>query len=140
MYAVSLWGRPNSTSHYFSQILTPSLPLSHFVTHLGAPKVRHTSLTPQFLVVQTKPDKMPLYKISLNYSQGFLSGRFFPGWFWFVPLPLLSKYSRNHIKFNITFNFMIKKLKACASYMLFTAPPHSLCHKLSHLELPPPRA
>ena len=32
-----------SVSHYF---LTPSLPLSHFVTYLGPPQVCHTSQNP----------------------------------------------------------------------------------------------
>src|SRR6218665_125150 len=54
----------------------PPLPLSHFVTHPGTPpKVRHTSRTlPIFSRPSTtKPDKSPLYKFSLNCSQGFLS-------------------------------------------------------------------
>src|SRR6218665_619738 len=81
-----------------------------------------------FLVVQTKLHKNPCTK-SLNCSGRFLSGRFCPGWFWFVPLLLLSEYILYHIKFNITFHFRFhmydKKIKSVTSHMLFT-PPSSL--------------
>src|SRR6218665_2059887 len=56
------------------------LPLSHFVTHLGTPRKYITHLGPPiFSRPSTKsPDKSPLYKFSLNYSWGFLSGNFDP--------------------------------------------------------------
>src|SRR6218665_205008 len=65
-------------SRYFGQFLPP-LPLSHFVTHPGTPKsTSHISdPLPIFSRPSTKnPDKSPLYKFSLNCSQGLLSGGF----------------------------------------------------------------
>src|SRR6218665_1482849 len=92
---------------YFWPILTP-LPLSHVVTHPGTPpKVRHTSRTPSpiFSRPSTKiPDKSPLYKFSLNCSQGFLSGGFVRGGF--CLFPLLSEYICYNRKLNIALNFM----------------------------------
>src|SRR6218665_436155 len=64
---------------YFFPNFDP-LPLSHFVTHLGTPRKYITHLGPPiFSRPSTKsPDKSPLYKFSLNYSWGFLSGNFDP--------------------------------------------------------------
>src|SRR6218665_2917337 len=63
----------------FDQFLPPS-PMSHFVTHLGIPlKVRHTSRTPRFLVVQKARSKNPCTK-SLSMVCGvFVRG--FCSWF-----------------------------------------------------------
>src|SRR6218665_3744942 len=92
------------------------LPVSHFATHPGTPKSTSHISDPQFLVglVQENPDKSPLYKFSLNCSQGFLCGVFCNGVFClegfaqggFCPFPLLSEYICYNRKLNITFNFM----------------------------------
>ena len=50
------------------------------------------------------------------------------GWFWFVPLPLLSEYIRNNIKFNITFNF---RFHMYITHALYPPPPVTNCHTLS---------
>src|SRR6218665_1056049 len=55
--------------------------LSHFITHPGTPKVRHTSRDPPiFSRPSTKnSDKSPLYKFSLNCLRGFCPGGFVRG-------------------------------------------------------------
>ena len=93
----------------------PAFPC-HTLSHIpGPPKVRHTSLTPDFQQAQYKnPDKSPLYKFSLNCSWGF-----YPGWFCqevfclegfvrggFCPFSLLSEYICYNRKLNVMLNFM----------------------------------
>src|SRR6218665_283437 len=92
------------------------LPLSHFVSHPGAPpSTSHISDPSPILEDSTKiPDKSPLYKFSLNCSRGFCSEGFCQRVFClegfvrggFYPLPLLSEYICYNRKLNITLNFM----------------------------------
>src|SRR6218665_257449 len=92
----------------------PCYTLSHIT---GPPKVRHTSRTPHdFSRPSTKNlDKSPLYKFSLNcsrgffsggLSEGFLSGRFCPGWLLSVPpsvrIHLLQQKVKHHFKFHVS--------------------------------------
>src|SRR6218665_3390756 len=79
-----------------------SLPLvTHFHTSRDPPKVRHTSQTPQFLVVHAYIH-MSLHGVCLSLWC-FMSGRFCPGWF--LSISLLSEYIRYDIKLNITLHF-----------------------------------
>ena len=97
------------------------VPLSHFVTHPGTPKVRHTSrTTPIFSRPSTKnSDKSPLYKFSLNCSWGFFSRGFVRGSFvWkvlfvvvFVHSPsvrihLLQQKGKHHFKFHVSLYYV----------------------------------
>src|SRR6218665_3211126 len=75
-------------------------------------KERHTSRTPPiFSRPSTKnPDKSPLYKFSLNCSQGFLSGGFVRKVLFGVVLPifpsvrvhLLQQKCKHHFKFHVS--------------------------------------
>src|SRR6218665_1599896 len=100
-------------SRYFWPILTP-LPLVTLChTSRDPPKVRHTSR--DFIRPSTKnPDKIPLYKFSLNCSRGFLSrgfvflsGRFSPGCFLSVPplirMQVLQQKIKHHLKFHVSY-------------------------------------
>src|SRR6218665_2182535 len=53
----------------FDPLPSPCLTLSHVS---GPPKVRHTSRTPQFLVVQTKPYKKPIQNLSQLFAGDFV--------------------------------------------------------------------
>src|SRR6218665_1646241 len=101
---------------YVTLFLTNFDPLSHvtlchtsrdplkYVTHLGPPIFSSTK----------KPDKNPLYKVSLNGSWGFclgfcsglLSGRFCPGWSLSVPpsvgIPPLQQKLKHHFQFHVS--------------------------------------
>src|SRR6218665_4014909 len=93
----------------------PLPPPCHTLSHIpGAPpKVRHTSRAPQFLVgLVKKTNKSPLYKFSLNCSQGYLSGgllseRFCPGWFLSIPssvrIHLLQQKVKHHFRFHVSY-------------------------------------
>jgi|SRR6218665_3296675 len=84
----------------------------HALSHISGPptkKVRDTSrIPPNFNRPSTKnPDKIPLYKFSLNCSRGFLSGGFvfcLKGFVRgaFCPFPLLSECMFYNRKLNIT--------------------------------------
>ena len=94
------------------------LPQSHFVTHPGTPpeSTSHISDPPIFSRPSTKnPDKSPLYKISLNCSLRFLSGRFvrgslvrkvLSGRFLSIPhsvrIHLLQQKVKHHFKFQVS--------------------------------------
>src|SRR6218665_3907871 len=97
-------------SRYFWPILT--LPLSHFATHPGTPKVRHTSRTPRFLVVlvqeiRTKApctNSLSIVRKGVFCLEGFVRGGF-------CSYPLLSEYICYNRKLKITcFICMIKNL------------------------------
>src|SRR6218665_3494475 len=93
------------------------LPLSHFVTHPGTPKVRHTSRTPpDFLVglVQKIRTKAPCTNsLSIvcgvfgraGLSEGLWFGRFCPGWFLSIPpsvtIHLLQQKVNHHFKCHV---------------------------------------
>src|SRR6218665_3946582 len=70
------------------------LPLSHFVTHPGTPKVRHTSRTPRFLVGLVRGFCQGVFCL-----EGLVRGGF-------CPFPLLSEYICYNRKLTITLNFM----------------------------------
>src|SRR6218665_2898504 len=108
---------------------------------------------PPFLVglVKKIPDKSPLYKFSLNYSQRFLSGMFCHGVFClegfvrggFCPFSLLSEYICYNRKVNITLNFMFhmydtKMYKRDVTMLLTPLLPVTNCHTFS--DPLPPRA
>src|SRR6218665_3539595 len=104
---------------YVTLFLANSYPSPVTLCHTSRdpPKVRHTSQTPIFSRPSTKnPVKSPLYKFSLNCSQGFLSGGFYQGVFClegfvrggFCPFSLLSEYICYKRKVNITLNFMFQ--------------------------------
>ena len=93
--------------------MTPSP--CHTLSHLsGPPKVRHTSRTPTDFSSIKKPDKDPLYKVSLNGSRGFYSGVLFRVFFLegfvrggFCPFSFCQNtcYLHYNRKLTITFNF-----------------------------------
>ena len=111
---------PNWLPDWLTVRLTACLPdclhpLSHIVTHPGTPPSTSHISDPRFIVspVQKIPDKSPLYKFSLNYSRGVLSGGLCQRVFClegsirgFCPFPLLSEYICYNRKLNITLNFM----------------------------------
>src|SRR6218665_887182 len=126
-------------SRYFWPNLTPS-PLSHFVTHPGTPKKYVTHLGPPPPISSgpsTKnPDKIPLYKFSLNCSRGICSGVFCLEGFvrgGFCPFPLLSEYICYNRKLKITlhvnfvFHMYDKKFVTCSLPPL----PVPNCHTFS---------
>src|SRR6218665_2625318 len=95
-------------SRHFWPILPPS-PF-HTLSHIPGPheSTSHISDPPIFNGPSTKnPDKSPLYKFCLNYSQGFLSGRFCPGWFLSVPpsvrIHLLQQKVKHHFEFHVSY-------------------------------------
>src|SRR6218665_1204217 len=100
-------------SRYFWPILTPPPPVTLCHTSRDPPKVRHTSRTPPFLVglVQKSPDKIPLYKFSLNCSRGFLFvfclDGFVRGAFLSVPpsvgMHVLQQKVKHHLKFHVSY-------------------------------------
>jgi len=81
-----------------------SCQLHVYITHLGTPKVRHTSQTPPiFSRPSTKnTDKTPLYKFSLNcfFPEVVSSGVVF------VRSPFCQNTLSYNRKWNITLNFM----------------------------------
>src|SRR6218665_3335668 len=94
----------------------------------------HISDPPIFSRPSTKiPDKSPLYKLYLNCSRRFLSGRFCR--VGFCPFPLLSQYICYNRKLNITLNFMFHMYdKICisvTSHALDPLPPVTNCHTFS---------
>src|SRR6218665_1584622 len=117
----------------------PSVTLCH--TSRDPPKVRHTSRTSSiFSRPSTKnPDKSPLYKFSLNCSQGFLSGGFVRGGF--CLFPLLSEYICYNRKLNIALNFMFHMydnfFRSVTSHALDPLP---LSQTVTPSRTPPPRA
>src|SRR6218665_2609422 len=94
-------------------------PLSHFVTHPGTPKVRHTSRTPQFLVGLVQ--KIRTKFLCTNYlsivHDGFCPGALIcPGIFCLegfvrvvlsvppsVRIHLLQQKVKNHFKFHVSY-------------------------------------
>src|SRR6218665_3015203 len=91
--------------------LPPSDTLCH--TSRDPPKVRHTSLTPRFLVglVQKTRTKAPctnfLSIIRGGFCPGVLSERFCPGWFLSVPpsvkIHLLQQKVKHHFRFHVSY-------------------------------------
>src|SRR6218665_656287 len=126
-------------SCYIGPILTPH-PLSHFVTHLGTPKVRHTSRIPKFLVVHAYIHislQRVFFSSWRSLTKGFCPG-FLSGWFcsgWFLSVPLLSECIHYNRKLNITFNF---RFHTYENFFLKCDVTGHACHKLSNL-LGPPR-
>src|SRR6218665_877895 len=120
------------------------LPLLHFVTHHGTPKVRHTSRTPPPILVglvqETWTKALCTNSLSIvrggfcpgGLSGGLLSGRFCPGWF--CLFPLLLEYICYNRKLNITLNFMFhmydKKFISVTQHA-FDPPPVTNCHSFS---------
>ena len=102
--AVETHGAVHKVRHaIFDQFLPP--PLSHFVTHFGTPlKVRHTSRTPPFLVVQKTRTKAPCSNSILIVRGVFVQG-LCPGWFLSIPPSVRIQICYNR-KVNITLNFM----------------------------------
>src|SRR6218665_790563 len=81
-----VWGRPKVRHAIFNQFLHP-FPLSQTSGHL--PKVRHTSRTPRYLVVQKARTKPPIQNLS-QWFAGYLFGVFcLEGFVWggFCPFP-----------------------------------------------------
>ena len=76
------WGPSIKYVKLFSANFDP-LPLLHFVTHHGTPKVRHTSRTPPILVglVQKTWTKALCTNSLITCSRGFLSRGFIRGSF-----------------------------------------------------------
>ena len=101
-----------------SQALDPP-PLSHFVTHPGTSKVRHTFPTPHF----SRPSTKIRTKAPCTYSLSIVREGFYPGtsvrgsFVWKVlsrgfvrgglcPFPFLTEYICYNRKLNITLKFM----------------------------------
>src|SRR6218665_1755970 len=83
-------GRPQSTSRYFWEIVTP---FCHTLSHIPGPaeSTSHISDPPIFSRLSTNIlEKSPLYKFYINCSRRFLSGGFVR--VGFCPFPFLSQY------------------------------------------------
>src|SRR6218665_40385 len=91
--------------------------LCHTLSHIWGPppKVRNSSRTTQFLVVQTTEQKPSTKSHSIvrgGFCPGilpgiFLSGRFFPGWFLSVPpsvrIHTLQQKVKHHFQFQVSY-------------------------------------
>src|SRR6218665_1925667 len=96
---------------YFTLFLVNFYPLlCYTLPHIPGPSesTSHISDPPIFSRPSTKiPDKSPLYKFYLNWSRRFLSGRFCPSWFLFIPpsvtIHLLQQKVKHHFKFHVSY-------------------------------------